>query len=309
MPQPMLPKILLVVAGTAVLAHAAPPEPGPAPAGAVAAPRPSMDPRAVTLRQLEKRITLEVTDAKLRDVVRFISEVTGARIEAAWRGDGADLGLDPERPTTLAVKDLPAIAVLERLLERTADDFGGNAWQMTESGEIEIGPKSVLNRTTTLKIYDVRDMLFQIPDFTNVPQLDLEQVLSQTGAGGGGGGGGGGVIEEFEPEASGPSERELAERLESIITANIESEQWTANGGDAATITLHDGALLVRAPDYIHRQLGGYPYWSGKGMRSLEAQEYRAALSAKERARLTGTAKGEDSPKPATVDPAQPSTP
>ncbi|MCH8006059.1 MAG: hypothetical protein IH888_07505, partial [Planctomycetes bacterium] len=32
------------------------------------------------------------------------------------------------------------------------------------------------------------------------------------------------------------------------------------NGGDFATISYYTGTLIVRAPDYIHRQLGGYPF-------------------------------------------------
>ena len=34
---------------------------------------------------------------------------------------------------------------------------------------------------------------------------------------------------------------------------------WINNGGEYATIKYFDGALIVRAPDYIHRQIGGYP--------------------------------------------------
>ena len=31
-------------------------------------------------------------------------------------------------------------------------------------------------------------------------------------------------------------------------------------GGDAASIRYYQGVLIVRAPDYIHRQIGGYPF-------------------------------------------------
>ena len=38
----------------------------------------------------------------------------------------------------------------------------------------------------------------------------------------------------------------------------IEPEAWEDNGGHRAVMSYFEGALVVRAPDYIHRQIGGY---------------------------------------------------
>jgi hypothetical protein len=32
------------------------------------------------------------------------------------------------------------------------------------------------------------------------------------------------------------------------------------NGGEWASIRYHQGTLIVRAPDFVHRQIGGYPF-------------------------------------------------
>ena len=59
----------------------------------------------------------------------------------------------------------------------------------------------------------------------------------------------------------------------------IEPDAWQVNGGDAASIRYYQGTLIVRAPDYIQRQLGGYPFVvrpmsssmsSGNGPRELK---------------------------------------
>ncbi len=251
-------------------------------------PRAALDPRAETLNKLQRRVTVEITDQRLEDVLKFIADFSGANIDAIWNDGGAE-GLDKDRRVSISVKDVACLTMIELLLARTGDEFSGNTWQMAESGEIQIGPRSRLNESATLKIYDVQDLLFEVPSFTNVPQLDLEQVLSQAS---GGGGGGGNPVQSSEGETQGLSERELSDKLVTIITNNIERDQWTRNGGDGASIDVHTGTLLVRAPDYIHRQLVGYSYWDGaSAARSGAAGEYRAELNAREAAKREAVAK------------------
>ena len=45
-----------------------------------------------------------------------------------------------------------------------------------------------------------------------------------------------------------------------IILETIEPDAWLDNGGDAASIRYYEGVLIIRAPDYIQRQIGGYPF-------------------------------------------------
>lgn len=44
----------------------------------------------------------------------------------------------------------------------------------------------------------------------------------------------------------------------------MEPEQWLTGGG-TASIRYFQNSLLVRAPDFVHRQLGGYPWWPSTG--------------------------------------------
>ncbi|HVZ95074.1 MAG TPA: hypothetical protein VG797_11255 [Phycisphaerales bacterium] len=237
------------------------------------------DSRAVTLTKLQRRITVEIIDQKLVDVVQFLRDFAGADIDPLWTDDRHADGLEKDRRITMTARDETTLNFIERLLDKAGDDFSSCTWQMSESGAIEIGPRSRLNREATLKVYDVHDLLFEAPNFTNVPQLSLEQVLNQSTGKGGGGGGGGGVIQNYEAEPVGPTEQEMTDKIIRIITNNIEFEQWRQNGGDGATIDAHNGTLLVRAPDYIHRQIAGYSYWrADRASRSADAAEYRARV-------------------------------
>ncbi|MHC4768512.1 MAG: hypothetical protein ACYTEI_07360, partial [Planctomycetota bacterium] len=56
------------------------------------------------------------------------------------------------------------------------------------------------------------------------------------------------------------TEIERAQVIIDLITETIEPEAWDVAGGDWASIRYYTGTLIIRAPDYIHRQIGGYPF-------------------------------------------------
>ena len=44
-----------------------------------------------------------------------------------------------------------------------------------------------------------------------------------------------------------------------LVTETVEPDAWQRNGGQWATMKYRDGALIVNAPPFIHRQIGGTP--------------------------------------------------
>lgn len=234
-------------------------------------------PQRATLLALSRPITLDVRDTPLADIITFITEATGADIQPLYLSDRNDEGMDPEQLVDVRVRNLPALVVLERVLEKASVDFGlepfdSYAWQMDDYGAMVVGPKPALNRDRRIEIYDVNDLLFFVPNFDGAPDFDLSSALQNvtTGGSGGGGGGGSGSSPFTGSGSSGngeeifESEEDREQELLDIIQANIESEQWIDNGGDAATIRFYNGNLIVNAPDYIHRQIDGYSYWPSR---------------------------------------------
>ena len=99
----------------------------------------SADPRIDTWRRLSRAVTVELTEARLEDVVQFLRDYTGAEIDPVWSDSGSGEGLDKERRISITTRDLPAITVLERILNKVNDDVSGAAtWQFIEGGGIEI---------------------------------------------------------------------------------------------------------------------------------------------------------------------------
>ena len=224
------------------------------PSEADAQSRRSLDPRREAAEALLKPMTVSFTDARLDDVMMFFQDFTGASFDVMWIDDRNVDGLDPDSSISLNVRDMPALNVLERVLKQAYQGFDGATWQFSEDGELQVGPKSRLNALATLKLYDIRDLLFRVESFSEVPDLGLGQIIQ------GQGGGSQSADFQYEERPRG-TEDEEAQEIINLIVQFVEPDQWRDNGGDGGSITFYNGNLLVRAPDYIHRQLVGYSFW------------------------------------------------
>ncbi|MCA9292268.1 MAG: hypothetical protein KDA20_00465 [Phycisphaerales bacterium] len=217
-----------------------------------------------SLAALQRPMTAAFKDDRLEDVIAFLTQTTGVNFDVRWleTGAGATTGLDRDATITLEVTTpAPAISILERIIAKVSDDFDKATWQVSKYGEIVVGPRSRLNADKRMRVYDIQDLVFSIPSFEDVPELDVSSVLNQSQ--GRGGGGGGGNIFNTTNTAAGETtpKEELVNKIIEIIETSIESEQWQANGGDGGAITVYHGTtLLITAPDYIHRQLEAYSF-------------------------------------------------
>lgn len=210
------------------------------------------------LLKLMRTITIEFSEQRLEDVIQFISEFTGAEIEPEWENDRAQVGLDKESLITLSVKNVTALVLLERVLEQAQDDFTENSWQMSKWGSIQIGPKERLNKYKRVQMYDINDLLMEVPDYDEVPDIDLQQVLQSNQ-------GGGGQSPFRDDNQNDDLDRrtrdERAQEIVDLVIQLVETEQWTDQGGTGGSIRQWQGHIIVNAADYMHRGLDGYPWW------------------------------------------------
>lgn len=210
--------------------------------------------RTAALVRLAQPIDLETSEARLEDVLRFMEERADLSFEIMWQDDHSLDGLDPDASITIRLSAMPFDAALERILRQADRSLEGSTWQVDpESGAIQIGPRSQLNTYVRTEIYDLRDLLYVLPDFESAPQIDIDAALNQ---GGSGGGPGGSIFEDDDGEETDqPLPRDVARQIMEVILDFVESEQWIDNGGDGAQMRLLDQSLIVKAPGYIHRQL------------------------------------------------------
>lgn len=229
--------------------------------GSTGLPATTLEAMQRTARQLSRPITVELTDARLEDIIQFASDFSGAQLEPLWLDDQSSEGLDKDLELSISVHNVRVIEFIERVLEKASSDFSAATWQFSKDGRsIEIGPRSRLNAKHYLKAYDINDLLFELPDFDDFPELDLDQVLNQ-GQRGGSGGSSGSIFEDDDQEdLESKTPQQLAEDLIDLLTEFVETDQWRDNGGDGANVRFYNGYLLIDAPNYIHRQLGGLPF-------------------------------------------------
>lgn len=216
--------------------------------------------RADADQRMLKPMAGEFRGQRLEDVLKYIAEVTGAEFEPMWLDDDHTTGMDKERAISMRFAGISALRVLERVLEQASDGdaVGACAWQTSASNTVQVGPRGRLNAYRRVEIYDVHDLLHEAPDFLNAPRLDLQAAL-QSGTGSQS------VFRDNGTPApnSGPGGVEAksvdrrADQIRALLVEFVEPDQWQERGGDGATIRVYQGALIVNASEYVHRQING----------------------------------------------------
>jgi type II secretory pathway component GspD/PulD (secretin) len=198
--------------------------------------------RRVRAELATKRIPASFTDNTLEDVIEFIATVTNLNVDVDW-DSLSDVGVNRDTRVSLSLQPLPAETVLNRVLEKVSPDRFSRANWAVNDGVLVIASDSALRKNTFIVIYDVRDLLYQIPSFTEFPQLDLDSVLNQQG-----GGGTGSIFQQTEQASEGDrlTRQELLDRLLEIIQTNVDFEGWRENGGDTGIVQeLNDNLIIT----------------------------------------------------------------
>jgi len=213
-----------------------------------------------TVAKIEStRIPATFSNASLVDALDFVAKVANVNIDVDW-DSLANINIEKDSEVSLELGEIPARVVLDRILEKVSPDEFNRAGWTVQDGIVVVASDQDLRKNTFIVIYDVRDLLFQIPDYDSVPELDLESVLQQGQRGGGGGGGGqGGSIFEDDEETTpgGLTEQELLERLLEIIQTHVDPEGWRELGGDTGIIQDLNGNLIIRNTAQNHREIQG----------------------------------------------------
>jgi len=240
-----------------------------------------LSPRQKILQKLfYQDLTVAFQETQARDVFEYLKTALDINLIARYADDAAGHGIDPQTPITLEAEDMPAIDVLEQVLDQCAV-IEPCTWQL-RSSYLEVGTKERLasDAAKSVRVYPVSDLLMEPPDFYDAPSILLHDRHHYGGplygngflTGGGlhglhGGvlsGGYGGSISVGRPGPARPAparrdEEAAAEELIEAIVNIVEPTGWSRSGGSWATIKHTRGALIVRAPDFIQRQLFGYP--------------------------------------------------
>jgi|GEM_PF-3848596 len=293
------------LAATTALAQQTEPAP-PAPVKSISEPRPNASANFNTAHRgsldsrLWKPITAEFKEQRVDDVLAYVTQVSGLELEPFWTNDKEPVGLAADTLVSFKANSTPALRVIERVLDAVGKDAGvENAWQLTEDGTLQIGPKDRLNAFKRTEVYDISDLTLELKDFVDAPTFDIQQsgatAVPFTAAG-----------QQDQPARS---KQERGQEIVDFVRQNVEPAQWTDSGGTGGTITLHRTTMVVTAPEYIHRQIDG----NGRGKSTTlkihipaapRSANITAAKPAATKTASTKTAPNKPSATPAAATPS-----
>ena|GEM_PF-1058847 len=218
---------------------------------------------------LRKIVTLSNDNLSLDQVIAFIRDTTGANIAVNWPALEL-VGIDQDSLVTISLSRVPAQQLLRLVLDQvSADAFDDDKAGFTVSeGIIKISTLRDLKSETETQVYDIRDLLVQVPNFSNAPGFDLNEALSNTssggsnGSGGGGGGSGGGGGEgglfgddDDDTDEELPSRQELVDQIVELIQTTVgDPDEWL---DEESTLTELNGNMIIKTTGDNHRQIIG----------------------------------------------------
>jgi hypothetical protein len=206
---------------------------------------------------------VDIDNAKAKDVFRWWSNSTGIPLVINWREMEA-AGIDADTAIDLHLRNAPAAAVLSLVMKSLSTETP-LLYETTEH-YIRIFTKAEADKDTVTLVYDIKDLVTKIPSFTNAAQFDLNSALSNTSSGGSSGGAQSAttLFTESTNKEVEKTDTEKGEEIASLIRELIEPTIWQELGGQYSSIKYFNGRLVVKAPRYVHAQIG-FPVTGGGG--------------------------------------------
>ena len=193
--------------------------------------------------KLSVNITFEGTE--FGDVIKFLKDTSGANIFVKWTALSV-LGITEQTPVTLDLADI----TFEKALQVILDYVGGvePLSYMIDEGVITISTRDDLATKTYTDVYDIRDLIVRVPNFT-APRIDLGSAGEENGGLGAFAGEG-----ESDNQDEGNWRDEIILNITSLIQETIDPLSWTPTGEVGSIREMH-GQLVVTQTSENHQAL------------------------------------------------------
>lgn len=216
---------------------------------------------------LQKKVdSIDWVERTFEEVVDWITGEGNDRVNVIVRWGPLNVeGVGRETLVTLRMTNSTVAQVLNETLEQLSESgelayraFGNTLW---------LSSRSDFGRKLYLRVYDVTDILFHVPDFgREAPIIDLQQA-SRSGASSGGGGGGGGGQGVFGGSSTGQGQEQGGEQAEKkledqikelrdLIERVVAPESWQQGGG-RGQIDVFNRSLIVYNTIEVHEMIAG----------------------------------------------------
>jgi hypothetical protein len=227
------------------------------------APRVDAPPQEPTLQEkLDKRISFDVVELPLRDVIAYLKQETGIQsVLQLKKLDEASISADT--PITKSLENVRVSTLLDLLLMDLELTY------VEKDGLLLITTPEDAESRLEIRVYDCRDLLAMpappgADKFIPRPRpgssggmFSVEDPVPTKSSRPAGGGGFGGPSDSAadDKNARPISEHDLrAERLMDIIVTNVDSQSWEEVGGPGS-ISEYNGLIVVTQTDEVHKKV------------------------------------------------------
>lgn len=200
------------------------------------------------------RVPVNFQGHELGDVVNYIAEVASINVDVDWKALESEF-IDRHHAVNLRLDDsVPMRVVLDRVLAQLGEDDDARPQYAIRDGILTISTKEKLQRNPVTHVYDIRDLLVEVPYFDDAPDLSLDSILDNSserdfndrlfGEGDG---------EDYDRGRMG--REDMIEKIREILTTTIDPRSWQMNGGDVGVIQELNGNLIITTTTRNHRDI------------------------------------------------------
>jgi len=201
-----------------------------------------------------KHVPVDFQGVPFEKAIQFVADVAGVNADVDWNSLEQNF-IDRNTPINLKLNDSVSLRiVLDRMLKKLGRDDESRPQYAITDGILTISTKEKLQQNKLTHLYDIRDLLVDVPDFNNAPRFDLEGLIrneNTTGLEGQTFGDG----DETNYEKGISKRREMIDNIKRVITTNIDKLSWEVNGGDTGVIQEINGNLVITTTPRNHRQV------------------------------------------------------
>lgn len=238
---------------------------------------------------LYTKVSVDFSEMPAREAIGVLRATLRVALLGRFHDDRPGHGIDPATPISLHVNEATALDVLEEIGSQCAHDAGECTWQIRK-GFIEFGTKERLSvpAACETRTYYIADVIMDVPRFSSeenrsdIPERRRREELALDLIGD--------IVENIEPGAWDYGQIDYYDSEDLAVRYETEAGgRKDKDGGDTAAdpgagpgtgsagardrlpprryvsprkpalIRYWRDVLIIHAPDYIHRQIGGYP--------------------------------------------------
>jgi beta-lactamase regulating signal transducer with metallopeptidase domain len=204
--------------------------------------------------QLERKLPeVNFDDVGFGDVVDFLRDVGQTNIFVNWKALAA-VGVDRASPVSVRLRDVRFGKALTVVLDSVSKPKARLGYTIDE-GVISISTTEDLAKNVLTRVYDVRDLLVVVPDYTDAPNLGLgtwpstrpvpatvPTTVPATAA-------------TTQPADPANARKAAVDAVVRLVTQTIDPDSWRENGGSVGAIKELSGQLVVTQTPENHRDL------------------------------------------------------